>query len=211
MAFGMTARATNIDFIDIMKYDANAGRLFRIDYDMSTREKIPVDITVPPPRFAIDFGTLEVGWASFSASGPEYRMVPEGKPLPPEPTDLDDKGRPKFRSAFRVKVFGKVLSGLREWSSAAECVLTAVEDVYKKFQAAEEAKAGKIPIIEMSRVIPIVLGKGARQRTVYSPCFLIVGWTERVPDMGERTVPILVPEAATAGQIQKDLDDEIPF
>ena len=34
------------------------------------------------------------------------------------------------------------------------------------------------------------MGKGARQTTVYTPGFAIVGWTDRVAEMGLRTVPI---------------------
>ena len=79
--------------------------------------------------------------------------------------------------------------------------------------------------MELTKTIPIVMGKGARQTTVYGPCFTIVGWTDRVPEMGERTVPAPKPHAATAQVVQMaaavpttppparndDLNDEIPF
>lgn len=210
MAFGMNAPAAAVDFADIVKYDANAGRLFRIDYDMTTREKVAVDITTPPPRFAVDFGTIEVGYAHFAASGPEYRLVPEGQPLPPQPMDLDDKNRLKFRSAFRVKLYGKILNGLREWSSAANCVLESVEDLYGRFGAAAEAHAGQIPVVELARTVPVVMGRGAHQRTIYQPLFSIIGWTDRLPDMGPRTVVVPAPAPVAAGAGAR-LDDEIPF
>ena len=218
MPFGLASPAPAADFADICKYDANAGRLFRVDYSIDSREKESVDITIPPPRFAVDFGSLEVGYAHFASGGPEFRLVPEGKPLPVQPTDLDEKGRLKFRPVFRLKIYGKIVGGLREWSSAANCVLEPVDDLYAKFKAAPEAQQGKIPICELTKTIPVTVGRGTRQRTLYAPCFTITGWTDRVAAMGERTVPIpnppaqaLPPEAETTGSSDNGIDDEIPF
>jgi len=214
MAFGMQTAATP-DFADIVKYDANAGRFFRVDYNLDTREKVPVDITTPPPKFAIDFGSLEVGYGRFTATGPEFHVVPVEQKLPAQPLEKDEKGRLLFRPVFRVKLYGKVLDGLREWASAANCVLETVDDLYNKFRAAPEAQAGKIPIIELTRTMPVVFGRGARQRTLYAPCFTIVGWTDRPAAMGERTVPPPKPappaSAAVATGPEQSLADEIPF
>lgn len=214
MAFGMKT-PTVADFPDIVKYDANAGRMFRVDYNPDAQEKAAVDITIPPPRFAVDFGSIEIGYGHFSSTGPEYRVVPEGRPLPAQPTDLDEKGRLKFRPVFELKLYGKVLDGIREWSSAANCVLEAVDDLYAKFKAAPEAQQGKIPIVELSKTLPVTVGRGTRQRTLYVPAFTITGWTDRVPAMGERTVP--PPEPATpvstqaATSDEPSADDDIPF
>ena len=214
MAFGMQTASTP-DFADIVKYDANAGRFFRVDYNLDTREKAPVDITTPPPRFAIDFGSLEVGYGRFTATGPEFHIVPVEQKLPAQPLEKDEKGRLLFRPVFRVKLYGKVLDGLREWASAANCVLETVDDLYNKFRAAPEAQSGKIPIVELTRTIPVVFGRGARQRTLYAPCFSIVGWTDRVPAMGERTVPPPTPPPSASTDVatgpDRSLDDEIPF
>jgi hypothetical protein len=191
------------------------------DYDPDTREKTPVDITSPPPRFAMDFGAIEVGYAHFAVTGPDYRTVPEGQPLPPQPLDKDDKDRLMFKPVFRLKIFGKILNGLREWASSANAVLEAVDDLYNKFRAASEAQGGKIPIVELTKTIPVQMGRGARQTTVYTPCLAIVGWTDRVAEMGPRTVPPPKPHAVATAFVQQgvtataplpnDLDDEIPF
>jgi hypothetical protein len=198
MAFGMKAPPAG-DFAEIVKYDARAGRLFRMDYDPVTKEKTPVDVTTPAPRFAVDFGSLEVGYAHFAPTGPDFRMVAEGHPLPEQPTEKDLEGKLKFRPAFRVKIYGKILLGLRELASAANVVTASVEDLYHKYQAAAEAQAGKIPIVELTRTMPIQMGKGTRQSVVYAPCFAIVGWTDRVPEMGPRTVapPLGAPRTST--------------
>jgi hypothetical protein len=227
MAFGMQAPIAN-DFADIFKYDARAGRGFRIDYNPDTREKTPVDITSPPPSFAIDFGSLEVGYGHFLPTGPDLRVVPEGQSLPPQPTDKDDKGRTMFRPVFRVKLYGKVLNGLREWASSANVVMESVDDLYNKFRVAPEAQSGKIPIVQLTKTIPMTIGKGQRATTVYAPCFAIVGWTDRVAAMGERTVPVPKMQIASAQQVVQMvatvptmpppngngsglIDDEIPF
>ena len=164
MAFGLAQAAPPADYADIVKFDANAGRMFKPDYDPETREKISTDITSPPPKFAMDFGSLEVGYAHFAASGPDFRLVPEGQPVPPQPQDKDDKGRLTYRPAFRIKLYGKVLDGLREWASASNSVLEVIEDLYMKFRAAPEAAQGKIPIVELTKTLPVTCSS-------WSPCW----------------------------------------
>ena len=94
MAFGLkTIPGNSGDFLPIIKFDAKAGRLFRVDKDPDTFEKEVVDITSPPPRFAMDFGTLDVGWIHFSADGPEYQLAPVGTTPPAMPLDKDEKGK----------------------------------------------------------------------------------------------------------------------
>jgi hypothetical protein len=188
MPFGLSVHQAG-DFADIVKYDARAGRLFKIDYNPTSREKTPVDITTPPPRFAVDFGSIEVGYIKYSVTGPDYKTVPEGQPVPQQPTDRDEKNSLAYRAGFKVKLYGKILDGLREWSSTAGCVLESVDDLCNKFKVAPEAATGQIPIVELIRTIPVVMGKGARQTTVYTPLFAIIGWTDRTSDMGARTVP----------------------
>jgi hypothetical protein len=187
MAFGLERIIAYV--VDIIIYDANAGRLYRMDYKPDTREKAKVDITTPSPRFAIDFGSLEVGYGAFGPSGLDFRGVPEGQPIPALPADTDDNGRLTYRPMVRAKLYGKVLNGLRVWSIRANCVQEVIDELYSKFKAAPEAQQGKIPIVELTKTVPVTLGRGARQRTLYVPCFGIVGWTDRVPEMGERTVP----------------------
>jgi hypothetical protein len=206
MPFNLHASKAS-DIPDIVKYDANAGRMFRIDYDAG--EKTSVDITTPPPHFAIDFGSLRVGYIRYTANGPDMQMVPEGQPVPRQPDDLDDKGRKAYRAAFHVLCYGKVLGGLREWSSSASCVLESMEDLYKKFQDSPEAMDGRIPIVELTRTMAVTFGK-KNPKTSYAPVFTIVGWTERVPAMGKRTVPTPTPRPPEA-RPSSDLDDEIPF
>ena len=171
-----------------MSFDARAGRVFRLDYDLVSRTNERVDITSPAPRFAVDFGGLQIGYVNFTPMGPDWRIAPEGQPLPEQPVDKDKDGKLLFKPCFRVFVYGKVLNGLREFSSTAGCVLESLDDLYAKFRDAPEARAGKVPIVELTKSIPIAVGRGERGSTVYSPCWAIVGWTERVKEFGPRTV-----------------------
>jgi hypothetical protein len=214
-AFGLQQTQAS-DITPIVKYDARAGRFFVQNYNFDTREKVSIDITTPPPRFAVDFGSLEVGYIKYTATGPDCKTVPEGSAIPVQPDERDEQKRLLYRAGFLVKIYGKVLDGLREWSSSANCVLEAMDDVYNKFREAPEAHAGKIPIVELTRTIPVTNGKGAKANTTYAPCFAIVGWTDRTPDMGARSVPPPKPPSAPDMRINTappahDLNDDIPF
>jgi hypothetical protein len=212
MAFGMKPPAPPAEIVDRIRYDATAGRMFCVNYNPDTREKDLLDITLPPPRFALDFGGLEVGFIKFSAGAPDFKVVAEGRPLPAQPMELDEKKQLTYRSGFRIRCFGRVLDGLREWSSTAECVSQALEDCYARFREAPEAAKGQIPIVELSKTLPVTSGSGKRARTLYVPVLNIVGWTDRPACMGERTVPPpVVRQASPSPQSDPDLEDEIPF
>jgi hypothetical protein len=227
MAFGLNVPKAG-DFADIIKYDARAGRLFRVDFDQVANTKVNVDITTPAPKFALDFGSMQVGYIKFTSDGPDFKTVPLGSALPDQPQDKDDKNRRLYRAGFKIAVYGRALNGIREWASTATCVLDVIDDLHKKFLAASQAAAGQIPIVEMTKTIPLTFGKGTRASTNYAPCFVIAGWTDRVPEMGPRTVPAPtklngngtgatpIADAASSHatmvpQRSDDLSDEIPF
>jgi hypothetical protein len=209
MAFGMKSPVAG-DFAERVKIDARSGRMIKITYNPDTRMKDQEDITFPAPKFAFDFGSLEVGYAYFSVTGPDFRVVPEGQILPDQPADKDADGKLLFRPVFRAKLFGQILDGLRELSSSANVVMEAVDDLYEKFRDAPEAQTGQVPIVQLTKTIPVVLGKGKRENTVYQPCFAIVGWTDRVPEMGERTVPVPSKPQAASSVVQMPVGKGAP-
>jgi hypothetical protein len=213
MAFGLPQR-DNSDFLPIVKIDAKAGRVFRMDRLNGEDKPTAVDITNPPPRFAVDFGTLEIGFIHFDANGPDFRLAPvEGTP-PEMPVEKDEKGRFKHRQGFRLKLYGKrSLDGVRELSSTAVCVVQRIEDLYLRYKQSPEASSGRIPVVELTGFVPVVTGKVAKT-TSYAPLFKIVDWIDRPSDvLGERTVPIPVLQPAkTAAQVGSVLvDDDVPF
>ena len=213
MPFGMQTPSAG-DFADIVKYDANAGRMFKIDYDPATREKTPVDIAE-----CLRQSSRLTLVPSKSATGDSLQPVP--LPCGPRRTAVTlaalrqrRQRSSALRPVVRTKIFGKVLGDYVS-GHQPRTVYEPIEDLYTKFRKAPEAHAGKIPIVELSRTLPVMIGRGQRQRTLYAPCFKIVGWTDRVPEMGERTVPPPKPAPAVDMTVNTSgdttIDDEIPW
>lgn len=195
MAFGMNTQTGN--FLPIVKYDARAGRFFRVDKDNGITEQ--VDITSPDLKFAIDFGSIEVGYVQFSAQGPVRHMVPyDGRSLPAQPQDKGVDGKLLSRPGFYALVAGQAIGGIREWCSNAAILLNALDDLFNLYAEQPEAAAGKIPLISIVSTVPVTSGTGAQKSTNYKPVFKIMGWVDRLADMGERTVPPPAPKAIPA-------------
>lgn len=188
MAFGY--KVTNGDFLPICKFDARSGKFFKV-------EKIPGqqanDIELPAgTKFAVDFGTLEAGWCTFTAQGPIRHMQPyiDGQAPIAQPPDKDSEGKMMYRPAFYVKLAGNALDGVREWIGASAAVMNAMDDLYTLVSRAPEMVAGQIPIVSIPSTTVIKSGSGARSSTNYAPVFRVEGWTARPDILGPRTVPV---------------------
>jgi hypothetical protein len=220
------------DRLPVLKYDARAGRFFLMDRVETNGvwETITTELEINSASFAVDFGSVEVGWFLFpKGAAPMMVTVPYGQTLPPQPAavgtikdDKTGKERPNnFKMGFRLKVAGKALAGtiggtVRELAANAGVTLEGINDLHSAFEAAPEAAAGKIPVVKVAKVVPHKVG----QSTNYKPEFQIVAWADRPTDMlGPRTVPApgvtaapppvaaAPPPVATAAA----LNDEIPF
>lgn len=194
MAFGM--KTTTGDFLPIVKFDARAGKMFKVDKRMDGGS----DVSEIPSgtKFAMDWGSFEAGYIMFGPQGPVRMMVPyyEGVSLPPQPQDKDTEGKLIFRPGFYVKIAGNALDGVREWAGNAAVLLNALEDLYQVYLHAPEAAAGQIPIICIASTVAVKSGSGARSSTNYGPVFRVEGWTARPPILGPRTTPVPVIAAA---------------
>jgi hypothetical protein len=219
------------DRLPVLKYDARAGRLFLLDRvqdangDWQTDQR---ELKADAAQFAMDFGSVEVGWFLFpKGAAPMMVTVPYGQPVPPQPAavgtikdDKTGKERPNnFRQGFRVKVAGKALAApdggiVRELAANAIVSINGLNELHNAFEAAPEARAGKIPVVKLADTIP----EKAGQSTNYRPVFQIVAWADRPADvLGPRTVPPpgarapapASPQAATP--TAKVLEDEVPF
>jgi hypothetical protein len=236
MAF-MTApsAAGGGDRLPILKFDARAGRLFTIDRSQAADglwQSQQTDITMTQPPFCVDFGSLEVGWAYFSAGGPPLWAVNwYGQPQPARPASpgTDDQNRPlQFKAAFRVKVAGQGIGGVREFGGNSAALIGGMNELHTRFEAAPEAATGKIPVVKMTNTQAIKSG----QSTNYMPVFEIVAWVDRPKPLGERMVappgrtavaaaapPTSVPVPPPAPKpapapVQREpalVDDEMPF
>jgi len=154
--------------------------------------------------------------------------VPFGQALPPQPAavgtvkdERTGKERPNnFKQGFRLKVAGKALAGtieasVRELAANAGVTIEGLNELHTAFEAAPEAIAGKIPVVQVAQVLPTKAG----QSTNYKPVFKIVQWADRPEGiLGPRTVP--APNSAAAMGVTmapapaapvKALEDAIPF
>ena len=166
------------DFMPICKYDARAGRIFRMDRVDNGNGFVsdPVDITASF-KAIVDFENVEVGWIDFPAgSAPHFNLVPIGSRLPDRPSDRHKNG-----VRFIVKL-SKDCGGakpVREIAGTSKAFLSGIEAVYKDYQAAKAANPDKLPVIVLEKTTPIKSGSGEKQSTNYQPTFRITAWAPR--------------------------------
>lgn len=194
MALGLNTNGNGADFIPIVKWDARAGRLFRVDRTQGANgwESSDTDLTFDKPAFLVDFGSIQVGFLAFLSTGPSFTLVPLGSPLPEKPSA-------DHRPGMRVKLYSpKHFDGVREFASSAKAVLSAMDALHTAFEAAPEAAQGKLPIVQLDGSTQVVTKGPNGNVTSYSPAFKIVRWADRPSDLGERTVPPPGTKAAPA-------------
>jgi hypothetical protein len=168
------------DFLPILKYDARAGRLFRIDrVDNGTGfENDPVDIT-SEFKAIFDFENIEVGWLDFVAgSAPSVELVKMGTALPPRPGDRHKNGV-RLLVKLAKNCVGPTGKAVREVMGTAKVFLSGIEAVYKAYEAEKGRNPGKLPVITLEKTTPIKSGSGERTSTNYQPTFKIVSWALR--------------------------------
>ena len=90
LGFSYGGSGGGADFLPIVKFDARAGRFFRVDREDGV--STPHDIT-RNFKAVFDFENLEVGWISFNAgSAPDFQMVPFGSAFGDRPSDNHKRG-----------------------------------------------------------------------------------------------------------------------
>lgn len=181
MALGISAGGSSGEIKPFIKYDARAGRMFRIDRSQNASgqyESNEVDIS-QDCTFIADIANIRVGWINYTAQGPIKKMVVLGQAaIPPRPDDKDATGKPLFKQGFEFSVLlSKAFGGgpAREFGSAAGCVIEAIDALHDAFVAAPESAQGKVPIVKMVKTSAVKSG----QSTNYKPTFEISGWAER--------------------------------
>ena len=176
MALVQVSTNTGGDFVPIVKYDARAGRLFRVDKDETGSN--PVDIT-RAFRAVFDFEQVEVGWILFSAGGaPDFRMVPFGQPLPERLTADYKQG-----VRLRIKLSPACGGDVRELAGTSAAFLRGINALHDDWTAQAKLNAGKLPIVSLEDTLPVESGAGAKRSTNYQPVLRIVGWAPRPADM----------------------------
>lgn len=181
MAFGFSYESNGGDIVPVLKFDARAGRFFRVDrFDGKNN---PVDIT-QTFKAVMDLENLEVGYINFPAgAAPEFRMVPLGSAMPENPGG-------KFRQGIRMmlKLGANCGGDIREIATTAKAVLGAFDACHTEYLAGVAANPGKLPVVELETTVPIVTQgrdeKGNLVKTTnYAPVFKIANWVKRPDDL----------------------------
>lgn len=175
------------DFMPILKYNADAGRLFRVDRMQDAAGQFVSSESELPQgtMLAFDFGSIEVGWALLAAGmAPSWQMQPLHPGAAQTPAPSKD-----HRQGFRMKVWSPNL-GVREFGATSKTVVGAIDDLHTAFERAPEAHAGQIPVARFSGIQGMTRDTPGGKKTTYKPVFEIVRWQDRDPaKFGERTVP----------------------
>lgn len=202
--FGFSTEPTSGDFLPIIKYDARAGRIFRMDRTADGRE--PVDIT---PIFAavFDLENIETGWMNFSGTAPDFKLVRMGEVLPVRPS-LNHKNGIRLLCKLHPQCAGPDRP-IREFSTSAKAALQGLEKLYLAYQQQKPGN-GKLPIVALQGATPVRTGSGDKSSTNYVPTFTIVGWANRPSDLvyvprgssgpSQEALPLTQPVSTAASQ-----------
>jgi hypothetical protein len=174
-----TAPSTGGDFLPIVKFDARAGRIFRMDRVETGNgfETQAVDIT-PNFKAIFDLEHVETGWIHFaSGSAPDFKLVPIGKELPDKPS-TNHKNGIRFMTKLSKDCAGGS-AAVREISGTSKAFLSGIEALYGDYLEEKGANPDKLPVVVLEKVTPIKTGSGAKSSTNFHPTFRIVGWTPR--------------------------------
>ena len=139
MAFGFSYESNAGEIVPVLKFDARAGRFFRVD--RSDGQNNPVDIT-QKFKAVMDFENVEVGFINFPiGAAPQFCMVPLGSPMPAKPSEDHRQG-----TRMMMKL-GKECGGdIREIATNAKTVLRSFEDCHNAYEAGCKANPGKLQI-----------------------------------------------------------------
>jgi len=182
------------EFVGVLKYDAKAGRFFRVDRIQDADGNYvsdQVDIT-QIVKFVADFENIEVGNILFMpGQAPDFQLVRMGEPVPPPPTENH-----KYGVRFMVRLSNDCGGDepVREIAGTSKAWLSAIEHIYPQYLAGKDANPGKLPVLTVEKIAPVKSGSGARTSTNYHPTFRLSGWAPRkdlvfVPKARDVVVP----------------------
>jgi hypothetical protein len=167
------------DFKPVVKYDARAGRMHRVDRTDQGKQEIEITNGF---KAAFDLANIEVGWVRWTEGGaPDWATVKIGQTKPAKPSN-DHK--PVFRCDIKL---GAAFGGdVREFASSANCVIAAMDQLYDAYNKAPEAGSGKLPVVALTGATMVKSGSGQKTSTNYAPNFSIVAWTDRPAELASK-------------------------
>lgn len=177
MALGMNYESTSGgDFLPIVKYDARAGRIFRVD--RADRVNTPVDIT-RTFKAVMDLENIEVGWLDFNTgSAPVFALAPLGAPFPANPG-----GQAKQGVRLMMKLSKECGGDVREMATSAKAAMRGIDDLHTAYETGEKENPGKLPVVVLKDTIAITSEGQGQKTTNYQPVFEIAGWVARPEDL----------------------------
>lgn len=195
MAFGISYGGGGGNFLPVVKYDARAGRMFRVDKGADGSESI--DIT-KAFKAVFDFENVEVGWIRFGAgAAPDFQLVPLGTQLPAKPSEEHRQG---VRMVVRLS---KECGGdVREIAGTSAAFLGGLEKLHDEYLKGLAANPGKLPAIVLADTRAVESGSGAKKSTNYAPVFEIKGWVARPADLVASPRGSSAPATAQPAQAQ---------
>ncbi|MDE2705413.1 MAG: hypothetical protein F4Z57_10185 [Gemmatimonadetes bacterium] len=206
MALPLNTEASG-DFLPIIKYDARAGRLLRVDRsphaDGSGWGKQEIDISTGV-SFLADMAHIEVGWISFQTGVPDFSMIridqlATGGSFPEKPS-------PDHRQGFRITVqLAQPPGDVRQFSHTAKCVVRAFDALHTAYVEGLEQADNKtlVPRVTLAGTTPVKTYAPHGTTTNYAPQFEITDWTPRPAAFDE-----VLKNAQAAGG---SYDDDLPF
>ena len=182
MSLGLNTGSADGDYAPIVKIDARAGRVFRVDRSQASGgEWVTENVDITQNFQAIwDMENIQVGWALFAAGiAPSFSLVALGDPLPPKPSD-------QHKQVFRLLVkLGKSAGGdVRELASQAKAVIGSVDALHTAYEAGLKDNPGKLPVVSMTGSTPIKSSGSGMTSVNYAPVFEIIGWQPRPDGLG---------------------------
>jgi hypothetical protein len=173
MALGMNYESTGGgDFLPIVKYDARAGRIFRVD--RADRVNTPVDIT-RTFKAVVDMENIEVGWLDFNTgSAPVFALAPLGAPFPANPG-----GQAKQGVRLIMKLSKECGGDVREMATSAKAAMRGIDDLHTAYETGEKQNPGKLPVVSFKDAIAITSEGQGQKTTNYQPVLEIIGWVPR--------------------------------
>jgi hypothetical protein len=206
--FGFSTALGDGIFALIVKYDARAGRIFRVDRTQDSSGNFvneSVDIT-QPFKAIFDFKTMQAGWFLFAAgSAPDLNLVDIGQEFP---------ARPSANHKHGVKLMIKLAKDcggdkpIREMAGTSKAFLSGVEPVYAQYLAEKDNHPGKLPVIVLERTTLVTTGSGDKRSTNYHPVFKIIGWAAWGDPGGVSVPPTGSPPATGSTQVEAPKADE---
>jgi len=172
----------------IVKYDARAGRWFRVD----GKDNV-IDVTNGFTAI-FDLAQIDIGWTQFVAGSPpdvSYARVPAA--MPPQPT-LDHKRGVRLH----VKLAKSIGGDMRELMTQASIVMQAIDQLHDAYTAAPEAAQGKLPVVACPATEAVTINTGTGKSTNYKPVLQIVSWVARPAELPFTDAPVPQPVAAVA-------------